>query len=223
MLTLSEPSDEMLRTIFKEVLSKVSTEKRGRGRPSYPVDAMTKLFILMFLRRVSSERGLVRYLKDHPEEAQRCGLESIPERRTIGRFRKRMGPSFFDGLFKKLREKLDQLLPYSTAIVDSTPIEKPDDPDARVGFYSKGSFKGFKVHVKACEEDLPRACVVTPGNRNDSPFLPSLIEDAKVVAVVADAEYDSEENHECVLRKGAIPFIARNKRNEKHGKFKKAV
>jgi len=65
--------------------------------------------------------------------------------------------------------------------------------------------------------------MVTTGNCHDSPSMPKLLEDmGSINAVVADAGYDSEENYRCIVEEhNAIPIVARNKRNEKDGRFKK--
>ncbi|MEM2169175.1 MAG: hypothetical protein QW186_05170 [Candidatus Bathyarchaeia archaeon] len=51
--------------------------------------------------------------------------------------------------------------------------------------------------------------------------MPRLIKDTgSIEAVVADAGYDSEENYRCIIEEhNAIPIVARNKRNEKDGRF----
>jgi len=79
-------------------------------------------------------------------------------------------------------------------VVDSTPLEDKCDPEARWGYTSRGPFKGFKLHVAVNQEGLPVKALVTPGNRYDSPFLPSLIQGLTPSLVVADAGYDSKEN-----------------------------
>jgi len=151
-------SKGMLEVVFKDVLGEVvlPAGRRGRGRPGYPVSSMVKAFILMFIRGLSSERALERYLVDHPEEASLCGFKDVPWHSTFSRFRRRMGEHFFQGLFRRVRAVLDVDLPYKVIIVGSTPIPKPNDPEAEVGFYTRGAFKGFKVHVASCEHGLPR-------------------------------------------------------------------
>jgi len=55
---------------------------------------------------------------------------------------------------------------------------------------------------------------VTPGNRHDSPFLPTLIQDFSPEQVVADAGYDSKANRKAVERAGAEPVIPENPRRK---------
>jgi|GEM_PF-4015017 len=136
----------MLEVVFKDVLGEVvlPAGRRGRGRPGYPVSSMVKAFILMFIRGLSSERALERYLVDHPEEASLCGFKDVPWHSTFSRFRRRMGEHFFQGLFRRVRAVLDVDLPYKVVIVGSTPIPKPNDPEAEVGFYTGEPLKGLR-------------------------------------------------------------------------------
>lgn len=223
---MANMSKSMLKIIFKEVFGEISLPPKmhKRGRPSIPLESMVKAFVLMFLRGLSSERSLERYLRDHPEEASLCGFKAVPWHSTFSRFRRRMGEGFFRGLFNRAEEALKKELPFRIAIVDSSPIIKPKDPDAKMGFYSRGAFKGFKVHASSCENGLPRSAEVTAGNCHDSPIMPRLIKDmGSLEAVVGDSGYDSEENYRCIMEHGAIPVIGRNKRNEKEGKLKKEI
>jgi len=62
--------------------------------------------------------------------------------------------------------------------------------------------------------------VVTPGNRYDSPLLPSLVEDLEAEQVAADAAYDSKADRKAVEAMGAKPVIALNPRRSKRRKPK---
>ena len=102
-------------------------------------------------------------------------------------------------------------------VVDSTPLEDPRDPDAKIGFYSRGPFKGFKVHVSVDQLGLPRKARITPGNRHDSPFLPELIAEERAKFVIGDAGYDSKRNRKACKEIGAKPHIVTNpRRSGKH-------
>lgn len=95
-------------------------------------------------------------------------------------------------------------------IVDSTPLEDSRDLDARTGFYSKGPFKGFKVHLSVNQDGLPMKATLTPGNRHDSQFLRELLVEAE--KVLGDAGYDSQANGKLCREKGSEAVIARNPR-----------
>ena len=76
---------------------------------------------------------------------RRLGFRRIPYRTTIGRWKKK--PKLLKDVFNKLADILMWLIPTKFLIVDSTPLEDEKDLDARVGFYSKGPFKGFEAHL----------------------------------------------------------------------------
>ena len=60
-------------------------------------------------------------------------------------------------------------------IIDSTPLVDEKDPDAKVGFNSRGPFKGFKIHLSVNQLGLPLKAILTPGNKHDSLFFPQLL------------------------------------------------
>jgi len=113
--------------------------------------------------------------------------------------------------------------PTTLLVVDSTPLIDYD-LEAEWGFTGRGPFKGFKLHAAVNQLGLPLKGEVTPGNRYDSPLLPSLVEDLEAEYVVADAAYDSAANRRAVRAIGAKPVIAQNprrglRRKPKHRKL----
>ena len=99
------------------------------------------------------------------------GLKGIPNRTTIGRWKKRLEPIMRE-TFEKLAGIVAILTPTELLVVDSTPLEDWKDSDARWGFYSRGPFRGFKVHVSVDQLGLPRKALITLGSVYDSPLLP---------------------------------------------------
>jgi transposase len=114
--------------------------------------------------------------------------------------------------FEKLAGIVTMLTPTELLVVDSTPLEDWRDPEAKWGYYSRGPFKGFKVHVSVNQHGLPLKALVTPGNRYDSPFMPKLIHGSKAKDVIADAAYDAESSRKACREIGAKPHIATNPR-----------
>jgi len=114
--------------------------------------------------------------------------------------------------FEKLAGIVAMPTPTELLVVDSTPLEDWKDPDARWGFYSRGPFKGFKVHVAVDQLGLPRKALITPGNRHDSPFLPELIAGQRAKFVLGDAVYDAKNNRKACKEIGAKPCFAKNPR-----------
>lgn len=186
-------------------------EREGRGRKGYGRLAAVRVLVYAQLKGIHKDQVLERHLKENPRIRKGLGPKSVPDRTTIGRW-KRKYEVVVKEAFEKLAGILGTLVPCELLIVDSSPLEDPRDPDARVGFYSRGPFKGFKVHVCVDQLGLPRKTQVTPGNRHDSPFLPELISGQVAKYVLGDAGYDSKRNRAASRKIGAKPCIATNPR-----------
>jgi len=189
----------------------IVSEREGRGRKGYGRLPAVRLFVYAQLRGIHKDEPLEKHLKKNPGIAKALGLKGVPDRTTIGRWRKKLAPVLREA-FEKLAGLLATLKRTELLVVDSTPLEDWRDPDAEWGFYSRGPFKGFKVHVSVDQLGLPRKAVITPGNRHDSPFLPELIAGQKAKHVIGDAGYDSENNKKACRGIGAKPCIATNPR-----------
>jgi len=191
-------------------------ERGGRGRRGYGRLLAARFLVFAQLVGIHKDEALERYMRENRGIARILGFREIPDRATIGRWKQKLAPVTKE-TFEKLSAVIGMLAESELLAVDSTPLEDPHDPDAEWGFYSRGAFKGFKVHVSVDQEGLPRKALVTPGNRHDSPFLPELVEGQRAKHVVADAGYDAKENRRACRRIGAKPHIARNpRRSGKH-------
>jgi transposase len=104
--------------------------------------------------------------------------------------------------------------PTKTVIVDSTPLEDLYDMEAAWGYTGRGRFRGFKLHAAVNQLGLPLRAIVTPGNCNDGPFLPKLIDDLEADCVLADAGYCSKRNFQAATKIGAVALIADNPRRK---------
>jgi len=186
-------------------------ERKGRGRRGYGRRPAVRLFVYAQLKGIHKDEPLEKHLRDNLGVARGLGLKGIPDRTTIGRWRRRLD-SVVREAFEKLAGIIKMLVPTELLVADSTPLEDERDPDARWGFYSRGPFKGFKVHVSVDQLGLPQKALVTPANRHDSPFLPELISGQKPKHVIGDAGYDSKCNRKACRDIGAKPCIATNPR-----------
>ena len=186
-------------------------EREGRGRRGYGRRPAVKLLVYAQLKGIHKDETLEKHLKKNPKIAKGLELKGVPDRTTIGRWKRRY-ESVVKEAFEKLARLVGTLVPIELLVVDSTPLEDPRDPDAKTGFYSRGPFKGFKVHVSVDQLGLPRKARITPGNRHDSPFLPELISDQNAKHVLGDAGYDSKKNRKACKQIGAKPCIATNPR-----------
>ena len=186
-------------------------EHGGRGRKGYGRQPAARLLVYAQLKGIHRDKQLVKHLRKNPGVAKALGLKGIPDRTTIGRWKRKLEPSMREA-FEKLAGIVAMLMPVELLIVDSTPLEDWRDPDAKWGFYSRGPFKGFKVHVSVDQLGLPRKALITPGNRHDSPFLPELITGQRAEFVLGDAAYDSKSNRKACKKIGAKPCFAKNPR-----------
>lgn len=187
-------------------------ERKGRGRRGYGNLAALRLLVYAMLVGIDKDKPLEKYLRRNRGVAKALGFRrSIPNRTTIGRWKKKLDKVAREA-FEKHASIIEMLVPADILVVDSTPLEDWRDPEAKWGFYSRGPFKGFKVHVCVDQLGLPRKAIVTPGNRYDSPFMPELIHGLKANDVVGDAAYDAESNRKACKDIGAKPHIATNPR-----------
>lgn len=105
------------------------------------------------------------------------------------------------------------LIPTEKLIFDSTPIVDYNDPDAEIGFYSRGPFKGFKDHFSVNQLGIPVRNIFTKANTHDSMWLSVLL--VETMFGLGDAGYDSGANRKLIRKKGGKPVIARNRRRKK--------
>ncbi|MEN6379096.1 MAG: transposase [Methanofastidiosum sp.] len=216
----------ILTTVFEEYKDCVP-QGLGKDRHGYSYHSILNAFVLMLLRGIRSEEGLVEYLNEHIDEAKLCGFtKNIPHRTTLGRFRKRLGSEFIEKVHSKMLSM--QEIDVINVLADSTSLEKRDDKEAKVGYSStKGLYKGFKAHIASdADMRIPLLLAVTQANRHDGPLLPHLM--GKVFGMryrptyaITDAGYDGEENHKMLKKYGILPVIPLNKRNLRSGKTEK--
>jgi transposase len=200
----------------------ISKEVRRRGNPGYPKLQAIRLLVYARLKRIRTDKGIIRHLKKNRRAVRGLRLNRIPHRTTVGRWWRRYS-RLLRKVFEKMAELLKHPIPCRLLIVDSTPPEDEKDPEARWEYTSRGSFLGFKLHAAVNQEGLPLRALVTPGNRHDSPFLPHLIQGLRPSMVVADAGYDSKENREAVRKAGAEPVIAVNPRRKGKREFRRRL
>jgi len=210
---------ELVRVIVNRTIVQ---ERKGRGRRGYGRLLAVRLLVFAQLVGIHKDEVLERYLRENRGIARILGFKEIPDRTTIGRWKQKLAPVAKEA-FEKLSTIIGMLTETELLVVDSTPLEDLHDPEAEWGFYSRGAFKGFKVHISVDQEGLPRKALVTPGNRHDSPFLPKLIDGQRAKHVVADAGYDAKENRRACRRIGAKPHIARNPRRSGKRRYTPAL
>ncbi|MGD6805857.1 MAG: transposase [Candidatus Bathyarchaeia archaeon] len=198
----------------------VPAQPKRRGNPGYGRVKALRVLVYARFRKLDNDTRLIEHLKKNPFVARTLGLESLPDRTTVGRWWKRY-LCILEETFVKITDMLQLVEPTKAVIVDSTPLVDLYDMEARWGHTGRGKFRGFKLHTAVNQFGLPLRALVTTGNRYDGPFLPKLIEDLEADYVLADAGYCSKRNIEAVKGMGAVPVIADNPRRK--GKAQKVL
>jgi IS5 family transposase len=197
---------DIARIVNKEMVP----EQTGKGRKGYGMVARMRVLVYQQVSKIHSDKGLVRHLENREDVRRALRLRSVPDRTQIGRWRRNYW-EVLKSVFEKVGDMMEPLMSTDMLITDSTPLED-DDPEAEWGFYSRGCFKGFKVHVSVNQLGVPKRAEVTTGNRHDSPLFPDLIRGCRCQLVLGDAGYDCEENRRIAEKQGMKPVIARNPR-----------
>ena len=82
-----------LLVLVDELYEKGEAEPRNRGRPYlYSEVNMLKVFVVMALKRIKHFKSLYRFLEQNPAVRAGCGLDRLPDRRTLGRRLKSFPP-----------------------------------------------------------------------------------------------------------------------------------
>ncbi len=181
---------------------------------------------------------MIRRLEDDPLLRAICGFGSeLPHRTTFNRFIQKLGhfPILFEDALSDLTEELKEMLPDLGQVVaiDSTTVRTHGNPNRKVlsdpqaSWTAKNSPRakekdgkewhyGYKLHSLAdAKYGLPLGHIVTTAKRNDSPFLPKVIEHTQQVhpwfqpnAMIADRGYDGKPNHLYLMGRGVVPIIS---------------
>jgi transposase len=199
----------------------VSVEPKRRGNPGYGRLKALRVLVYARLKGLENDTRVIEHLKKHGLNAKTLGLNTVPDRTTIGRWWRRY-LTLLEETFAKIADILQLVAPTTHLIVDSTPLVDLYDMEAGWGHTGRGKFRGFKLHAAVNQLGLPLKALVTPGNRYDSPFLPQLIEDLEADYVLADAGYDSKTNAKAAEGIDAEAVIAPNPRRGKRKKIKHA-
>lgn len=203
--------------VVRQFINKSVVPKRPRqkGNPGYPWHVVARVLVYAVLAEIFTNKGLVRHLEQYPLIRRILGLKTIPHRKTIARWKKNW--FLLLSVVEKLGDMVRLLIPTEKLIFDSTPIVDYNDPDAEVGFYSRGPFKGFKEHYSVNQLGIPVRAVFTKANTHDSLWLMMLL--VEMMFGLGDAGYDSKNIRKVIRKMGGKPIIAKNTRNGKK-KFK---
>ena len=185
--------------------------QKGRGRRGYGNVARIRTLIYRGLKGFN-DCQLIKHLEANPKIRRTLGLTGVPDRSRLSVW-KNIYSALVIQVFNKLSAIIQMIIPTELLIIDSTPLVDEEDPDAKVGFNSRGPFKGFKTHLSVNQLGLPLKAILTTGNKHDSPFFPELL--VACLMALADAAYDSETNRKACREIKAKPVIAKNRRRSR--------
>ena len=226
---------EMLDGMDTKKLVRKLFEYRLRGGPrTYRIESMFRAYMLSFLLNLPSLSELWRRLDNDPRLRLLCGFTKLPNLSTFSRFvtrlkqHKELVDEVTASLINRFKIKHPDL--GEKVAVDSTSVKtntRPpkvrklvpqcSDPEADWGIVTSKTTKsgtdwffGYKFQLLVdAKYQLPLTGFLQSANKNDSPALPKLLEQAesqydwfKPKAVTADMGYDSEKNHKTVLDRG---------------------
>jgi len=201
--------DVVIGVLNKSVVDSIS--KKRRGPKGYGLLRILRLLLYSVLAEIFSTRELVKHLRKRPRVLKELGFAKLPCRRALdGWFEKYDG--LLDTIIQITGDRYLQLNKSEWTLIDSTPIEDPEDPDARWGHTSRGKFKGFKVHMSCDEFRVPLRAVFTTGNVFDGTKAHEIL--APTPRVGGDAAYDFQELKISVLEQGSKGYFVHNPRRE---------
>ena len=219
-----------------EILARLQ-KYRPTGRSGYPLRALWRSYVASFVLNMPHTNALIRRLTQDSEFRDVCGFaDALPHRTTFNRFIQRLShhADLVENCFAGVTGELKQLLPGlgEEVAIDSTTVYTHSNPNRRrisdpeASWTAKNSARakgsdgkewsfGMKFHMVAdANYGLPLAGVVTTARRNDSPLLPTVMEQGESLhswfgprAAVADRGYDAKSNHQYLIDRGVLPII----------------
>ena len=209
---------------------------RTHNRPGYPLEAFWRAYVASFILNLPHTNALIRRLEEDKNLRAVCGFKNhLPHRTTFNHFIQRLShhPILIEHALIEVTNQLKELLPNLGKIVavDSTTVRTHGNPNRKVksdpeaSWTAKNSPKGkdgekewhygYKLHaVTDATYGVPLGQIITTAKRNDSPFLPKLVNKTETWhswfspdAVIADRGYDSEANNRFLYNKSIAAII----------------
>lgn len=221
-------NDSHLVKLLIEIVEKIPiyTIKR-RGRPYiYAPKVLVKAFMVMVYFRLESYRSLSRFLVNHQEFREACGLtKTIPSYRTLSRRLKTLDDVVWSCAYQIITLLVKHhVVSFNILTTDSSlceaygiPLQKkavnstPTDHEAAWGWSESRAFVwGYKLHLTSTvllkgNTMIPLRWSVTPANVHDSHPFSYLMEQAaqistmtkrKIYYSLADKGYDQKKQYE---------------------------
>ena len=184
-------------------------QRQRRGPKGHGLVCILRLLLYAVLMRYFSSRELDKHLRKRRQVWQQLCFKSRPSFVSITRWRKRY-PCEIEECIALLGDQYLDERGSVWNILDSTPLEDENDPDARVGHCSKGEFKGFKLHMSCDEDRVPLRATFTTGNVHDSLMGEHLLAQTKLTG--GDAGYDQESLKQAAREHESAPIFVHNPR-----------
>jgi IS5 family transposase len=218
------------------VLNESYHPKGSRGRPPRSPLGIFKAHLLRRLRRVPSERMLVRQLWKDPRLRRLCDIEACEPPygiAVLSRFKRKVGPerlmrivdNAVEVLVKKGRIKGETLAMDSTFIKAYSRRNLDNrtgysDPESRIGRAVKAKDLGYRLHLAVdAKSEMPVAMTLASANENEKKHSIKLFEKAtcymKPRRLVADPQYSSANLRDAVVKQGTTPVIPYPKNQQK--------
>jgi hypothetical protein len=118
---------EVIRLFVNKAI--VSDEPKRRGNPGYGHLKALRVLIYARLKGLENDSRVIDYLKKHKQSARTLGLETVPDRTTVGRWWRRY-LCLLEEIFVKISKMLQLVTPTTFLIVDSTPLVDLYDMEA---------------------------------------------------------------------------------------------
>lgn len=205
----------VLHSVHKNISEEIVTRIRP-GPEGYPLFLKLRLLLYGLLKEIFRTRKLCNHLRKHSTIVEQLGFEGIPNRRTIDRWKQKLEYEL-QQVINLAGNRYLRLNGSEWTILDSTPIEDEQDPDATVGHNSKGPFIGFKLHMSCDEFEVPLRAVFTQAHVHDSQKGEELLVPTPMGG--ADAGYDNKKLKQKAREIGMKLLTVHNPRRE--GKAKK--
>ncbi len=199
----------VLCVLKNELVRKVVMKRRGpRG---HGILRILRLLLYAVLMEIFSTRKLMKHLRKRPSVWRNLGFTTCPSKRSIDRWKKKYEHQL-EYLIRLVGDWYTQLNESEWTVLDSTPLQDPEDPDARKGYTSRGEFWGFKVHMSCDEYRVPLRATFTTGNVHDAHEAFILLAPTKNTG--GDSAYDFEDLKIMVANQGGKPYFVHNPRRE---------
>lgn len=188
------------------------------GPEGYELVLRLRLLLYAHLKGYFSSRKIRKHFIKNPKVLKQLGFRTIPNKRTIDRWKKKL-VKIMSQIIRLMGNDYIMLRGSEWTIVDSTPLEDEKDKDAKVGYTSKGKFKGFKLHMSCDESEVPLRAEFTTGNVHDSQKGQELL--AQTPRSGGDSGYDSKEIKKAAKSMGSKMITGHNPRRKGKAKKKK--